>query len=324
MQSTQTAQASLLKLNRRAAALHCILAIGILTVTLIKWETTFRFRLTQPELSITRFSQCQRDCYATNPAFDNLNNVQKQLNTEKVYTTDRSILAVPIGVLVTAFAIITAAFHIGLATRYRDTYLRWVFQEQRQPARWVEYSITASLMTCIVASLCDVKDANTQLGIFMMTVATMLTGYSIEVSPKIDGGLSSSQWGWFAVGMAFFVVTWVIILLSYARVRIFLETQGRRLVKLLDPLIDFPPEVQKDPSIPAFVDWTTINIVILFLLFAVVCLISQNVRGWSSTRAGAFVKGERYFVMLSFISKAFLVIMLGSAALRDDAPSYMA
>jgi hypothetical protein len=326
-----SAQQRLLTLNKRAAALHLLLGAGILAITIAKWDTTFALRLTQPQYDIpTKFSTCQIGCY-NNAQFDRLSPTEKLYRTQQIYTVPREVLSVPVGVLVTLFAWITAAFHLLLATRWSERYLTWVFQEQRQPARWAEYSITASVMTCVVASLCGVQDANTQLGLFMMTAATMLVGYSIETAPSKATGLSPEQWGWFAFGMALFVATWTIILTRYVKIKQFLQRKGRRLVRELEPLIDFPPKVKKNPEIPSFVDWTTINIVILFLLFAAVCLVAHNVGDWtaryghgSGNQVHAFVTGERQFVWLSFISKAFLVIMIGSAALRDDPPTYMA
>ncbi len=326
---------SLLRLNRRAAVLHAALAIGVLVITIAKWDTTFNLRLTKRAYRIDAFSQCQTQCYKDDKArFDRLSADDRLIRTEQLYQGQRTVFKAPVGACVALFAAITALFHFLLAYPLRDRYVHWVFAEQRQPARWIEYSITASIMTCVVASLCGIQDINVQLGLFMMTAATMLTGAAIERVPSAADGLSAEQWAWYAAGCGLFVATWAIILESYVAIKRFLERDGRDLIDLLRDLIKFPKEVEKDPQIPDFVTWTTVNIVILFALFAVVALIAQNINNWvnyrytgeygpSNPKEFAYATGERQFVMLSFISKAFLVIMIGSAMLRDDPATYL-
>ena len=328
-------QQSLLRLNRRAAVLHAVLAIGVLVVTIAKWDTTFKLRLTQRVYRIDTFSKCHKNCYTDNKVrFENLSLNDRLIRTEHLYQGQKTVFEAPVGACVGLFAAITAMFHFMLAYPLRDKYFQWVFTEHRQPARWIEYSITASIMTCVVASLCGIQNINVQLGLFMMTAATMLTGAAIERVPGVASGLSTEQWAWYVAGCGLFVATWAVILESYVAIKQFLNEDGRSLIDLLRGLFKFPKQVDENPQIPDFVTWTTINIVILFALFAVVALIAQNVNNWVSRRyaqgsgptnpkAFAYATGERQFVMLSFISKAFLVIMIGSAIMRDDPATYL-
>jgi hypothetical protein len=79
--------------------------------------------------------------------------------------------------------------------------------------RWHEYSITASLMITCIASLGRITDAYTHLGLFMMTVATMLCGAAAEEANDRDGG--SAGYGWFWTGAAFFLCTWAVIITNF-------------------------------------------------------------------------------------------------------------
>ena len=75
------------------------------------------------------------------------------------YENDKGELTgfLPLWTLITAFCVLTALFHALLAWPLNKEYRSWL-DRYRQPLRYVEYSITASIMFVIVLALSRVTD----------------------------------------------------------------------------------------------------------------------------------------------------------------------
>ncbi len=98
---------------------------------------------------------------------------------EETFNDEFYVIYLPI-----AFSAITFLFHISLATCLKSSY-DYELSMFRQPFRWVEYSITASIMMVNVLLLNNVTDLFILSGIVLLTVSYNSFGGAMEYpSPK--------------------------------------------------------------------------------------------------------------------------------------------
>ncbi len=111
---------------------------------------------------------------------------------------------IPVIVWMPIFAGITAIFEIAAS-----------FPEEMQTRlsrrvsvlRWVEYSLTASIMLVAIAQLSNITDESTLLlGIVLPNIACQYTGYKLE---------KTLRWKWFFAGSVFGLLPWVFISIRF-------------------------------------------------------------------------------------------------------------
>ena len=241
--------------------------------------------------------------------------------------------------LVIAFSFITSMFHLGLATccyKFYDSELK----QKRQPLRWLEYSITASIMMVIVLQLNSVTDPFI-LGSAVCLVASYNTlGASMEF-PAIQ------NWGvrvWFYVisTLGFAMTFLVSFLYYYAAVTPWLDIGGCSawgdlfgfigiaVWSLFGSYLTFP---LLDTAKHVFLCCTERGIGEEELEALVVldepddeltccwrCFVDKNekLRGvelHEKRRVDVYRCTEIGYIILSFVSKTILVVVVGSASL---------
>lgn len=149
----------------------------------------------------------------------------------------------------------------------------------QNPFRWIEYSLSASLMRVMIAQLSGITDIHLLFTIFMCTATTMILGAcheSVNAKALADGDRKQN---WFP-----FLSAWIPHLASWAVILCYF----------------FRNVSQADP--PNFV-WSIIFI--LFILdgsFALLFFLQWAKIGKFSN----YVTGEKGFIVLSFTSKALL------------------
>lgn len=94
------------------------------------------------------------------------------------------IFTLDIPVLIAAFFLITSLFHFAyfLGDSGKNTWYTNMVKRGWNPIRWIEYSITASIMAVILALCATVQDASTLLLIVGATISIMLLGLGVERS----------------------------------------------------------------------------------------------------------------------------------------------
>ena len=195
----------------------------------------------------------------------------------------------PLVYAVAAFELVTVAGHMfGLS-------------------RWAEYSISASIMTCIVAALGRITDAYALVGIFMMTAATMICGHLAERFP-------AEFWNWFLTGCAFFVCSWAPILVNFQSFVWAIEDDVVRTH--FNKLLLSPPygaaEDGDQPSfiepLPSWVQWTIWVQFGTFCVFPILML-------WERLYPSAVRKLK--YALVSFVTKILLLGFLAFGVSRE-------
>jgi hypothetical protein len=119
----------------------------------------------------------------------------------------RTLVELPVALLVACFLLLSAAAHATLGTAGR----RWYEAELRRGvnrARWVEYSLSSSLMIVVIAMLVGVYDVAALLLLFVANAAMILFGWLMETQNRDDRRVVWTAY-WFGVLAG--AVPWVAI-----------------------------------------------------------------------------------------------------------------
>lgn len=172
---------------------------------------------------------------------------------------------------VAAFLFLSAFFHLLVATvaagRYRDQLSRGQNQ-----FRWIEYSLSSSLMIVLIALLPGITDAAALIALFGVNAGMIFFG-SVQERYEEPGG---SLWP-FWLGCVLGIVPWIAI--------------GIYL---------FSPGSTAEP--PTFVYWIFFSLFIFFNSFALTQWLQYRQIG----RWRHYLAGERTYVLLSLLAKSAL------------------
>lgn len=178
--------------------------------------------------------------------------------------------------------LITAFFHIHYA---RSRYYKGELEKGYNRLRWLEYAITSTLMIFLLCILSGVKDFDAVLSLCAINATLMSFGYYFETSKsKLSKILALS------IGFFLLLFVWFIIFRNFGyRVKEVQDT-GRKL-----------PSWVYGVLIPMFFWWTS---------FGIVATINY-------VKGGDFKKYEFYYILLSYMSKAFMGYYLAYGMLRE-------
>lgn len=154
-------------------------------------------------------------------------------------------------------------------------------------ARWIEYSLSSSIMIVVISMLVGVYDLSTLILAFSINAVMILCGMIMEVhnqSTKVTNWLS--YW----VGCFAGAVPWVVIAL-------FLFGSG-----------------DENAGPPTFVYWIFFSIFLFFNTFAVnMYLQYKKVGKWKD-----YLWGEQVYVLLSLLAKSALAWQVFAGTLRPE------
>lgn len=190
--------------------------------------------------------------------------------TQTISPTSETIVEVPIGPLVALFLFMSAIAHFLLSTVLYDWYVTHL-KKKMNPARWIEYSFSASLMIVIIALLVTIYDIGTLLALFTLTAVMNLLGLEMEIHNQTT---KKTNWTSYIIGCIAGFVPWVVIFI---------------------PLISAG-------SVPDFVVAIFISIAVFFNLFAINMVLQyKKVGKWKD-----YLYGEKMYVVLSLVAKSAL------------------
>ena len=175
-----------------------------------------------------------------------------------------------------AFAFLSALFHFLVAGPARRTYTRGLGAGQN-PFRWIEYSLSSTLMILLISMLLGIYDIAALIGIAGANVAMILFGWLME---RHNTPGQAVDWYPFAFGSIVGLVPWIAI-------AVYLQGAIGNA----------------DEAVPAWVWGILFSIFALFNCFAVNQWLQYRAVGrWSS-----YVFGEAVYIGLSLVAKTALV-----------------
>lgn len=173
---------------------------------------------------------------------------------------------------IAAFVFISAAAHWILAGPAFGWYASSL-RSQRNYARWVEYSLSASLMIVLIAMITGISDVAALLALFGVNASMILFGLALEHYEA--PGRPNLLLFWF--GCIFGAVPWIAIVIYV-----------------------WSPTVSADP--PGFVYGIFVSLFLFFNCFALnMWLQYKRIGPWRS-----YVFGESIYVLLSLTAKSAL------------------
>ncbi len=185
------------------------------------------------------------------------------------------LFSTPVGLTVAIFLGLSALAHFIVASpQFFGRYSAGI-AAQRNYFRWVEYSISSSVMIVLIAQVTGVAEISSIISIFGVNASMILFGWLQEKYENPGSG------GWlpFIFGCITGLVPW-LVLLFYV----------------------FSIGGVSDTSAPAFVYGIVFTIFVFFNSFALVQWLQyKKVGKWSD-----YIRGERTYITLSLIAKSAL------------------
>ena len=183
------------------------------------------------------------------------------------------ILDVPLAWGVALFFFLSAFFHFLVSTPgVFDRYTKGL-AAQHNYYRWVEYSISSSVMIVLIAQVTGITNAAALMAIFGVNASMILFGWVQEKYVKPGSGDMLP----FAFGSFAGSVPWLVL-----------------LVYIL------APGAERDTSAPAFVYVIIVTVFVLFNCFALVQWLQYKKKPIS------YLKAEKAYIVLSLVAKSLL------------------
>jgi hypothetical protein len=200
--------------------------------------------------------------------------------------------------MVIAFFFITAFAHILYATDFfgKGWYSSVVYGFGWNPFRWVEYSITASIMIFVISVIAGNKDNSVAWTVSLITVGLMFQGYTTE--REIHQNLVAKDfsaarvdpyivWGNFVPAWLLYAIKWYLI---------------------FNALVSLQRDVKTQTSgyLSGKVTWLVVSQFIFFSLFGVVQSVQVYLWARKVQPSVPYVNFEVAYVWLSLIAKVGL------------------
>jgi hypothetical protein len=170
---------------------------------------------------------------------------------------------------------LSALFHFTVALPPFNRRYAAGLVSQHNYFRWVEYSLSSSVMIVLIAQIVGISDAAALIALFGVNASMILFGWLQEKYETPGSG------GWlpFVFGCVAGIVPWLAIALYV-----------------------IAPGAATDVEPPAFVYGIIISLFVLFNSFAIVQVLQyKRVGKWSN-----YLNGERTYITLSLVAKSLL------------------
>jgi hypothetical protein len=195
-----------------------------------------------------------------------------------------TLLNTPVGLTVAIFLGLSAFFHFLVASpQFFDRYSAGL-AKNRNYFRWVEYSISSSVMIVLIAQICGISDVAAIVSIFGVNASMILFGWLQEKYESPGNG------GWlpFIFGCIAGIIPWIALVFYI-----------------------FAIGGPGNTKAPAFVYGIVISLFVLFNTFAVVQFLQyKKVGKWAQ-----YLRGEKSYITLSLVAKSALAWQIFASTL---------
>ncbi|SCG43661.1 heliorhodopsin HeR [Micromonospora halophytica] len=195
-------------------------------------------------------------------------------------TLPETVFRLAIGPTVAVFLLFAAVDHLVVAAPGVHRWYARRLDRRANYARWIEYSVSASVMIVLIGLFVGVRDLAAVIGIFAANTAMILFGLLMERQQKPGVADWSAFWFGSLVGFA----PWVAIAVY----------------------------ITQPPQVPTFVYAITVVQFVLFAGFAInMALQYRQVGRWRHYRFGEVV-----YILLSLGAKSALALLIFANVLR--------
>lgn len=195
-------------------------------------------------------------------------------------TTPDEVFSLGIGVTVAAFLFLAAIDHLVVAAPGVRHWYERQLARRMNPARWIEYSVSASIMIVLIAMLTGIRDLAALIAIFGVNSTMIMFGLLMERQQEPG----RPDWSAFWFGSLAGAVPWIVI--------------GIYFVQAASP--------------PGFVYAILATELVLFFSFAVNMVLQyREVGRWRD-----YLFGESAYIALSLVAKSLLAWLIFANVLR--------
>ena len=195
-----------------------------------------------------------------------------------------TLFEVNIGVGVVAFLALSAFFHFLISSPWFFARYKAGLQNNHNYFRWVEYSLSSSIMIWLILAINGVTDIGALVAVFTVNAAMILFGALQEKYEQPGTG----QLLPFIFGCLVGIVPWILILIYFLR-----------------------PGTASEVAAPGFVVGIVISLFVFFNTFAInQWLQYKQIGKWKS-----YLQGERTYITLSLVAKTALAWQVFSGAI---------
>jgi Heliorhodopsin len=190
-----------------------------------------------------------------------------------------TIFSYRIGYAVFTFLALSAVFHFVVASSWGFPRYRTELAHSRNRFRWIEYSLSSTVMVILIAGVSGVTDIAALIALAGVNVSMILFGWLMETtnSPGPDATWTPFRFGSFAG-----IIPWIAIVVY---------TIGASLT-----------DAGTADGVPGFVYGIFVSLFLFFNCFAVTQFLQYRARGkWAD-----YLRGERAYIVLSLLAKSAL------------------
>ena len=231
--------------------------------------------------------------------------------------------------LLLCFEVITAAVHywMWVLDRYKQGLYTRRLGQQLQPWRWLEYSVTASIMLWAALSLSRVQDQFLLFSLFINSFFLNFVGGGLF---EICGWAARQKHTDLEMAKVFRTLQWICFGSGWFAYGINLWTSWDALGAVIQPYLDLPNGVLWGELFDVVV-WVNLGITITYAVFPIIHLyvfdpfglLDQYHRAQHGGRerdaVEVYKRGEKLYIYGSFVAKTTLVATIGVAAwMRRD------
>ena len=204
--------------------------------------------------------------------------------TQKLYPQMRTLFEMKLGPLVASFLLLSALAHLLISLPGINDWYNKNLAKGINYARWIEYSLSSSVMIVVIALLVGISDIATLIAFFFLNATMILFGWMME---RHNQDTQKTNWTSFIFGCIAGIGPWIGIAIYLAA----------------------PGSADKAPS---FVYWIFFSIFIFFNIFAINQVLQyKKVGKWSD-----YLYGERAYIILSLVAKSLLAWQVFFGTLR--------
>jgi Heliorhodopsin len=201
--------------------------------------------------------------------------------TNKLVAVPDELVRLRIGPLIAAFLFLSVLAHALLASPWMHGWYERRVSRGINPARWIEYALSSSLMMVVIAMLVGIYDIASLILIFALNATMILFGWLMELHNQTT---ERTNWTAFWFGCFAGAVPWVAIAVY--------------LAGAADP--------------PGFVYGIFASLFVFFNVFAVNMVLQyRRVGRWRD-----YLYGERVYMLLSLTAKSLLAWQVFAGTLQ--------
>jgi len=205
--------------------------------------------------------------------------------TSTVLSSIETWFYLPIGPTIALFMYITAASHLLVSTVGFQWYRRNLVRH-RNPARWIEYSITSSIMILLISLLCGINDLAALLPMVSLNATMNLFGDLMELHNQTT---ERTDWTSFLYGTFAGAAPWMVIILYF-----------------------LGAVIPSSEALPGFLLFIVLSMLAFWIRFPINMILQyKKVGKWKD-----YLYGERAYIILSLISKSALAWQVWFGTLR--------